>query len=551
MRRVLDSTTVAIVAAFLSLSACALSCDAPESGGGAALEVEPAGIINGSLESGWGGVGALVMEFPGNGYIGSFCTGSLIDDRWVLTAAHCLSENEDMPLHPGIVSFYVGTDANPASIGELPATGTLYQADGFYIHPSYNPVTTANDIALLHLAETPVGVDQYPIQTASISSLDGQTLFYVGYGVSNGPAGTGGGIKRSTSFAISNVNTSTYTSNYAGTGVCYGDSGGPGFYNFGGEWRVVGINSTVSGSSDPCSSGSSTHVRVDYFDSTFVVPTMTSEPADCNTDPAVCFCDDACQLDGSCDNTACQTVGCYELYDCIYTCPSSDLECEVACYLEATDPARDLLNEMFICFYENCDGITDAGAWQTCVDTYCDSEITDCMVDAPECDILGGDCGDDACWLTTANTTMCFPTDGDGLGETCDPDITDQLACADGMLCLDYGTYGLCHSFCFEDTDCEGEEECTGSVFPSWDPDLGYCYEAGADADTDSDSDSDSDTDADSDADADSDSDADADSDSDLDQDPDSGTGSCACRAAGSVTEGGALLRAAGLILSR
>lgn len=524
--------TLAILA--VSMSVLALACEQPIDSTSSIDDVSTEKIINGDLESGWDGVGALVMEFPGNGYIGSFCTGTLIDSEWVLTAAHCLIGSDDMPLHPGLVSFYVGTDANPATLGHLPLSGDLYQSDGFYVHPGYNPTTSANDLGLLHLSEVPTGVTQYAIQTSNISGLDGENVFYVGYGVSNGPAGTGGGIKRSTTFAISSVGTSTYSCAYTGTGICYGDSGGPGLYDFGTEWRVIGVNSTVSGTSDPCTSGMSNHMRVDYYDTTFIGTTMTNEPADCGTDPDVCFCDDACQLDGTCDNTACQTVGCWDLYNCIYGCGTSDPDCEIECYISATDGARDMLNEMFICMYENCDGITDSTAWQTCVDTYCDPEVSDCFLDAEECNILGGDCGSDACWPTTEDLLFCFPSDGIVVGGNCDPDSYDPLPCEDGALCMDHGTFGMCHSFCFENTDCEGDEICQIPVFATYDPDLGYCWDGSSDTDTDTDTDSDSDSDSDSDTDSDGDSDSDSDSDSDGDTAvPTPGTGGCSCDLAG------------------
>ena len=45
----------------------------------ASLATRHLAIVGGQNESGWEGVGALTMRAPGYGYVGSFCTGSLID----------------------------------------------------------------------------------------------------------------------------------------------------------------------------------------------------------------------------------------------------------------------------------------------------------------------------------------------------------------------------------------------------------------------------------------------------------------------------------------
>ncbi|XP_023315799.1 chymotrypsin-2-like [Trichogramma pretiosum] len=87
----------------------------------------------------------LVKLFPCILKKGLFCGGSIINKRYILTAAHCL---ENKKLHK--VEIYAGTN----KIGDPNAQ--VHTAQAFVTHPRYNKYMLKfmmNDIALIHLNE--------------------------------------------------------------------------------------------------------------------------------------------------------------------------------------------------------------------------------------------------------------------------------------------------------------------------------------------------------------------------------------------------------------
>ena len=77
------------------------------------------------------------------------CGGSIIDASWVVTAAHCLVEN-DSPANPAAVRVIAGTTSYPT----FDAGSQIRQASAVYVHPDYVPSDENSDIALVQLATT-------------------------------------------------------------------------------------------------------------------------------------------------------------------------------------------------------------------------------------------------------------------------------------------------------------------------------------------------------------------------------------------------------------
>ncbi len=323
-------------------------------------------IINGTQTSNWPAVGALGIEAAYMGYFAQFCSGTLIDDEWVLTAAHCLDQQD---LAAYMVSFFVGVNSNN------PGSGTLYAADAFHIHPSWNPQNGANDIGLLHLQDPALPVATIPYNTANLGPYDGDPITMVGYGLEDAYDQNSGGIKRYGTSVIDWVDFYVFGYDYSVDNqlTCFGDSGGATLMDMSGTEKLIGVNSAVG--DDYCSSYG-VSVRVDIYD-TWIANTMSGG-----------------------------------------------------------GPV--------------------------------------------ECDITGGDCGNDVCYPVEVDANQCLPSDGLGLGQQCNADSStwvDALPCGDGLICLqvsDNVNDGRCFAFCLQDNDCGATEYCEIPIFQDVD-DIGVC----------------------------------------------------------------------------
>jgi Trypsin len=260
----------------------------------------------------------FVSRDEGGGYVGN-CTGTLISNNVVLTAAHCVGTASEM-------TVYFGNSTNSFT--------DMRTASEVQIHPGYNPSSTnvSNDIALIRLSSNaPTSIVPIPPLPSSNgivqSDMNTTPLQYVGFGqTETGSSGTKLTITRP---AVAMCTTSTGCSfNLSGMGVnlpggafgiamdstnggiCSGDSGGPAFVIRGNTEYVAGVSSWVlKDQNDNCAYfGAST--MVNYFE-TFIYDFLGTSAEICTNsvdddDDGLIDCDDGdCSVHPDCLVHAC------------------------------------------------------------------------------------------------------------------------------------------------------------------------------------------------------------------------------------------------------
>ncbi len=195
-------------------------------------------IIGGDPTQDFEAVGTLVGIFPDDSIM-DFCSGTLIRDNIVVTAAHCIppiAELEEMGANS--FAFVIGT--------------TLMDEDGVWdwsyieaaqMHPEYDDRTLANDIALIQLSEPITTTSPIPVNTEE-PPLD-RHVTYVGWGKTNENDDYSTGVKHTVSVPTGEL-TDTVLTTYdpSGRNICNGDSGGAALMaDDDGNYWLVGINS--------------------------------------------------------------------------------------------------------------------------------------------------------------------------------------------------------------------------------------------------------------------------------------------------------------------
>lgn len=182
---------------------------------------------------------------PRSAIPGFLCTGTLLANNIVVTAAHCVTSD------PSKIRVYFGNTISPQT--------KFLMLDGVAISDQWpsrqNTSPDSGDIAVIHLRGTiPPGYAPATILPPNLEAMirPNDLFMTMGYGVNNGVTKTGQGVLRIVPAKVFNPRfgkTELLLDQTQGKGTCHGDSGGPVFASLNNQIYLWGVISR--GENDP------------------------------------------------------------------------------------------------------------------------------------------------------------------------------------------------------------------------------------------------------------------------------------------------------------